>query len=242
MVHEIHLELVDSTNTYAQKHCGAFPKNQITCVTAEEQSAGRGRYQRRWISPRGVNLYATFYFSLPLHTAHLISLSQVMAHSLAQLLIAEGFDPKIKWPNDIQLNGKKVSGILTETQFGQESIDLFIGVGLNVNLDAAAAKKIDQPATSLFIETGKQWDKTALLHKLGMRFSLDLELFKQSGFSPFLKAFDRLLALKGDLIRVYDGNQEWVGVCHSINNEGQLNLLLSNGALHPIFTGDILPT
>src|SRR5579872_3829888 len=89
-MHEIQLDVIDSTNTYAKQHAASFPKDQITCVTAEEQTAGRGRYDRKWVSPKGVNIYATFYFTLPANTLDIVSLSQVMAYSLSSLLLQEG--------------------------------------------------------------------------------------------------------------------------------------------------------
>jgi BirA family biotin operon repressor/biotin-[acetyl-CoA-carboxylase] ligase len=239
MMHEIQLEQIDSTNTYAKHHCASFPKDQITCVTAEEQTAGRGRYDRKWISPKGVNIYATFYFRLPVNTLDLVSLSQVMAYSLASLLVKEGLKPKIKWPNDIQLNGKKVSGILAETQFNRDFVEIFLGVGINVNLDAESAGKIDQPATSLLIETGKKWDKMGFLHKLQKQFTGDLEKFKKEGFAPFYKEFDRWLALKGETVRCFDGKKVWVGICHSLTKDGQLNLLLPDQTMHKVLSGDI---
>lgn len=238
-MHEIHLDLVDSTNTYAKHHAGSFPKERITCVTAEEQTAGRGRYQRKWVSPKGVNIYATFYFTLPLNTPDLVSLSQLMAYSLATLLVQEGFKPKIKWPNDIQLSGKKVSGILTETEFSRDFVQIYLGIGINVNLDEVSAGQIDQPATSLLIETGKKWDKSGFLHKLQKQFEKDLGKFKLEGFAPFFKEFDHLLAFKGETVRCYDGKKEWVGICHSLTQDGQLNLLLPDKTLHTVLSGEI---
>ena len=132
---EIHLDTIDSTNTYAKRECHRFAPDQITCITAEMQTAGRGRFQRKWLSPKGVNLYTTFYFRLPPQTLHLTSLAQVMAFTLASLLIEEKLHPKIKWPNDLMLNGKKIGGILCETTFHPDFIDIFLGVGLNVNME-----------------------------------------------------------------------------------------------------------
>lgn len=240
-MHEIHLNAVDSTNTYAKQHSSEFPKGKITCITAEEQTAGRGRYQRKWISPKGEGLYATFYFTLPLNTLHLISLSQMMAYSLASLLQLEGFQPQIKWPNDVRLNGKKVSGILCETQFNKDFVEIFLGVGINVNLDAENAAQIDQPATSLFLETGKKWDKEAVLKKLQAQFIKDLERFKKGGFTPFHKEFESRLALKGETVRCFDGKKTWVGICHSLTDDGQLNLLLPDKTFHKVLSGDIKP-
>ena len=236
---EIHLDSVDSTNSYAKKHGASFDPNKITCVAAEEQTAGRGRYQRTWVSPRGVNLYATFYFRLPVNTLHLVSLAQLMAHSFAEILIREGLHPKIKWPNDIQLRGKKVSGILCETVFHQDFVEMVLGIGVNVNMEADALAKIDQPATSLMNETKGLWDKKSLLKKLGKQFAGDLERFKKEGFKPFHGPFEKLLAYKGETVRCFDGKKEWVGICHSLTHDGQLNLVLSDKSIHTVLSGDI---
>lgn len=236
-MHEIRLDSIDSTNSYARKHYQTFPADQITCITAEEQTAGRGRYQRKWISPPGVNIYATFYFRLPVDTLHLTSLAQVMAFSFASLLLKEGLHPKIKWPNDIQLSGKKLSGVLCETAFQKEVVDIFLGIGINVNLEET--KEIDQPATSLFIETGKKWDKEVLLKKLQKQFVEDLEKFKLHGFTAFHSQFENLLSSKGQTVRCFDGKKEWVGMVHSLTFDGQLNLLLPDKSIHTITSGDI---
>ncbi|HSX25607.1 MAG TPA: biotin--[acetyl-CoA-carboxylase] ligase [Chlamydiales bacterium] len=239
MIIDIHLDQIDSTNTYAKKQCQTFAKDQITCITAEEQTAGRGRYQRNWVSPRGVNIYATFYFTLPADTLHLVSLAQVMAYSLAMVLIKEGLHPKIKWPNDIRLNGKKVSGVLCETAFHGKEVEIFLGIGINVNMDEEKLRQIDQPATSLKVETGHTWDRAALLKKLQKQFLADLEAFKKGGFTPFHSQFENLLAYKGETVRCFDGKKEWIGVCHSLTNDGQLNLFLPDGSIQTILSGDI---
>ncbi len=236
---EIHLNTIDSTNTYAKTHAENFAADKITCITAEEQTAGRGRYQRKWTSPRGVNLYTTFYFCLPISTLHLISLAQVMAYSLTALLLREGLDPKIKWPNDIQLHGKKVSGILCETIFRSKDVQIILGIGINVNMSPEALATIDQPATSLKNETHREWDRKDLLKKLQKQFVSDLETFKEKGFAPFHDLFEKRLALKGQTIRCFDGKKEWVGICHSVSSDGQLNLLLENQTLHTLRSGDI---
>lgn len=237
---EIHLDTIDSTNTYAKKHAATLSKTEMTCITAEEQTAGRGRYQRKWVSPRGVNIYATFCFRLPSKTLHLGSIAQVMACSFATLLLHEGFHPKIKWPNDLYLNGKKLSGILCETLFSANEVEVFLGIGINVNMAAEIAASIDQPATSLMIETGKKWDKGDVLKKLQKQFTQDLHKFKSQGFAPFHAQFEKLLAFKGETVRCFDGQTTWTGICQSITDDGQLILLMPDKTLHVVISGDIL--
>lgn len=236
---EIHLDTVDSTNAYAKTHGASFAPDKITCITAEEQTAGRGRYQRKWVSPRGVNLYATFYFRMPVNTLHLTSLGQLITFSFASVLTHEGLHPKIKWPNDVQLHGKKVAGALCETVFHQHFVEIILGIGINVNMEAKDLAAIDQPATSLKQQTNRSWEKKEVLKKLMKEFSSDLETFKRGGFTPFRSAFENLLAHKGQKVRCFDGKKEWVGICHSLTNEGQLNLLLPDQQIHTVLAGDI---
>ncbi len=238
-MHEVHFKTIDSTNTYAKQHANSFAPDQITCITADEQTAGRGRFQNQWISPPGVNLYATFYFKLPSNTLHLSCLAELLALSFASLLEREGLQPKIKWPNDIQLSGKKLSGILCETAFQAKTVDIFLGIGVNVNMDQEALSHIDQAATSLQQETGKQWDRKTLLKDLQKQFINDLEIFQKKGFTPFHNLFEKFLAYKGETVRCFDGTHEWVGICHSITPDGQLTLLLPNQIFHTLLSGEI---
>ena len=235
----LHFNTIDSTNTYAKAHAKTFDPKKITCITADEQTAGRGRFQREWKSPKGVNLYATFCFQLPLQTLHLNSLAQLMAASLAALLIKEGLHPKIKWPNDIQLNNKKLSGILCETSFQNGIAQIFLGIGINVNMEPSDLNEIDQPATSLKQETHRSWNRPELLEKLQKQFLHDLSLFKSKGFTPFHSLFENLLAHKGEQIRCFDGKKTWVGICHSLTMDGQLNIYLPDKSMHTITSGDI---
>jgi len=233
-MHEIHFESIDSTSTYAKTYGNAFPSDQITCITADEQTAGHGRFNRPWASPKGVNIYASFYFRLPQNTKHLTSLAQVMTSSMAAVLTH--LNPKIKWPNDIQLNGKKVCGVLCELTFQGEEVIAILGVGVNVNMEMSDLQKIDKPATSLKAVTGHTWDQAELLKKLQKQFENDLEKFKKEGFDPFHDFFERSLCYKGEEIRCFDGKKEWVGTYHSLNEDGGLNIRLPDQTIHTIYT------
>ncbi len=235
----IRLDSVDSTNTYAKQHAASFSPHEIICITADAQTAGRGRFGRPWLSPKGANIYATFSFRLPLQTMHLTSLGQVMAATVANLLVNEHLHPQIKWPNDVQLSGKKLAGVLCETEFHRDAVQVFLGVGINVNMELRELQTIDQPATSLQAETGHAWDKEALLQKLQKQFAVDLEKFKNGGFAPFHHLFENLLAHKGEVIRCFDGKKTWEGICHSVTNDGQLNLYLGDKTMHTVTAGDV---
>ena len=237
---ELHFESIDSTNAYAKRELHSFAKNKLICITADEQSAGRGRYQRKWISPKGVNLYVTFCFALTQPIPDLSCLAEIMAYSFSHLLLEDGLHPKIKWPNDVQLNGKKVSGILSEIVFEGSLVFVILGIGINVNMEKTDLDQIDQPATSLKAEMGHAMDRQMLLKRLQKQFEADLDRFKKNGFTPFHSEIEHLLAYKGEPIRCFDGVKEWQGICHSLTADGRLNLLLPNGQIHTLLSGDII--
>ncbi len=234
-MHEIELDRIDSTNTYAKIHAPSFPPNTITCITANEQTAGRGRFGRPWLSPKDQNIYATFSFSLPTSG----SLAQLMAASLIAVLRTLGLSPLLKWPNDVLLNGKKLAGHLCETYTQSQITQIILGVGININMDAQTAAQIDQPVTSLFLETGILWDRRKILKDLQHQFEKDLDQFEREGLLPFCALLNETLAYKGEKIILREKDQTITGICHSIAPNGQLNLLQDNNTIHTLFSGDL---
>jgi BirA family biotin operon repressor/biotin-[acetyl-CoA-carboxylase] ligase len=186
-----------------------------------------------------MNLYATFYFKHKGQNSALSTLAQVMATSLASLLLQEGFSPQIKWPNDVLLRRKKVAGILCELLFDQEFVEVLLGVGVNLNMEAEDSAKISQPVTSLKMETGKTWKRDLFLQKLGAQFEKDVASFFEQGFAPFRPFFESLWIHRGEALQCFDGTKTWEGVGHSITDQGQLCLKLADGSLHTFSSGDV---
>jgi BirA family transcriptional regulator, biotin operon repressor / biotin---[acetyl-CoA-carboxylase] ligase len=238
-IHFIHFDMIDSTNTWAKKNASTLDQNELTCITALEQTAGRGRFDRKWISPKGQNIYATLYFSLPLRCPYIANLGQILSLSCITVLKKKGFQPQIKWPNDILLSGKKVAGILCETICFEERIGIALGIGINVNMQQDLLETIDQPATSLAQLSGQTWTLEQILEPILEQFIHDLELLESQGFEPFRQTYEELLAFKGKTITCHDGDKILKGICHSVNAEGRLNLLLEDGSLRTISAGEI---
>ncbi len=239
-IHYVHLDSIDSTNNWVKSHLSEL--SSLTCVTAQEQTAGRGRFKRRWISPRGENIYATLYLTVPLGSGYISNLGQIMAFACAKVLRGIGFEAKVKWPNDVLIQGKKIAGILTETVTRvskSEDIAVIIGIGINVNMEAASLEAIDIPATSLLQLSQKKWDLQELTELVMNHFLQDLELLKKSGFAPFQAPFESLLAYKGQEITCRDGTQTIKGICHSITKDGRLQLLLPSGEIKLLMSGEV---
>lgn len=238
-IYYIHFDTIDSTNTWTKKNAATLDPNQLTCVTALEQTAGRGRFYRKWISPKGQNIYATLYFCIPRNSPYIINLGQILSLSCIAVLRKKGFDPKIKWPNDILLDGKKVAGILCETVSFEDKIGVVLGVGINVNMPQDLLDTIDQPATSLAQLSGQTWTLEQIIEPVLKQFIKDLDLLENQGFEPFRTLYDECLAFKGETISCHDGIKTVKGVCHSVNSDGRLNLLLPNAEVVLLSAGEI---
>ncbi|MBS0603469.1 MAG: biotin--[acetyl-CoA-carboxylase] ligase [Verrucomicrobia bacterium] len=238
-IYYIHFDTIDSTNTWTKKNASTLDQNQLTCVTALEQTAGRGRFYRKWISPKGQNIYATLYFCLPRGCPQIINLGQILSLSCIAVLKKKGFSPQVKWPNDILLDGKKVAGILCETVSFEDRIGIVLGIGINVNMSPELLDMIDQPATSLSQLSGQTWTLEQIIEPVLKQFIKDLETLQEKGFEPFRATYEDLLAFKGSPISCNDGLKTVKGVCHSINSDGRLNLLLPDGKLTTLSAGEL---
>lgn len=175
----IHFPRLSSTNDWAKAECVTFPRDQITLVTADLQTEGRGQYGRRWHSPEENNLYATFSFFTSPDPGKGILFIHLLAAALIELLHKEGVFCTLKPPNDLLIQNKKVAGILCETKLlsGHEEAHccFLLGIGVNLNMSNATLETIDQPATSLQQVTGRGWLREPLLYALCTTFSEKLQ-------------------------------------------------------------------
>jgi BirA family biotin operon repressor/biotin-[acetyl-CoA-carboxylase] ligase len=133
-------------------------------AVAEEQTEGRGRLGRQWLSPPGTSLLVSILLRPPVESRALPELSVVAGRACAEAIgSVTGLAPEIKLPNDVLLGGRKVAGILAEAREGR----VVLGIGINVNVprDALPAE-VARPATSLLVETGSEVDRAELLVQL----------------------------------------------------------------------------
>lgn len=236
-----HFTLLDSTNTWAKHNAGLFQPEKITLVTAEEQTAGRGRFQRKWESPPGQNVYASFCFFMEKYSSSIGNIPQVLALSAIQTLTSLGFTAHLKWPNDVLLNNKKIAGILCETIIVDERLCVIVGIGVNINMPLELLEKIDRPATSLLAESQKTFALEAVILSLQKHFLANMAIFFERGFAAFLDDYRQLLMHKeGDKISFHANQTVWEGFFHSIDSQGALNLTLENNLIRKFMAGEIL--
>lgn len=205
LVHQ-HFERVDSTQVQARLLVNLLPHDTWVILSAEEQTAGQGTHNRRWISPPRVNLYATFLFSLP-RDERMPRIFQVAAIAVARTLQEFGLQPQIKWPNDVLLNRKKACGILCELMTHAEDPHRYTclaGIGLNINMEKELCDSLDQPVTSMFVESGKTFSIHDVTTRVFHRLQDCVNQFCQPGndLSPFFAELDRMLAFKGETVSI----------------------------------------
>lgn len=171
-----HLSMIDSTNDWAKRNLNLLDHTSISLVTADAQSAGRGRFGRTWYSPEHQNIYATFVQFIDEATLDQAKLVQTLATITQKVLANQGIRVSVKWPNDLFIGRKKVAGILLETvPCTGNRVACLMGIGLNVNMPKDELAKLDQPATSLLVESNTFWDKDLLINALVDKVSQELK-------------------------------------------------------------------
>lgn len=237
-IERYHLSVIDSTNNWVKTHIDEFDPRVLTLVTADEQTAGRGRLKRQWISPSKVNFYGTFAFFSDKAQSNI---SQLMAISAVEVLRELGFEVKCKWPNDLILGNKKVGGILCETFHGRHGLGVAVGIGINVNMPKQLLEGIDQPATSLLVEGGAEQPIQWIIDSLAKQFNEDLDLFSRKGFTPFFERYRQMLIHQPEqTIRFHDNQITWEGLFHNLNPDGSISILISSGELKTFFSGEVV--
>jgi BirA family transcriptional regulator, biotin operon repressor / biotin---[acetyl-CoA-carboxylase] ligase len=210
-------------------------------VIAETQTAGRGRRGRAWASPAGKNLYLSVILRPELPPQRAPELTLVAAVALAQTIADSGLEPKIKWPNDIQLGGKKVAGILTELSSEPERVH-FVVLGLGVNLNAEPGDfppEVAELATSLAVARGVSVPRALFTAALCTRLEQWLEVHAQEGFSPVRAAWKGLSATLGQDVLVRTERDELRGIAEDVDESGALLVRDAKGTLHQVLAGDV---
>ena len=220
---------------------GDLPWN--TTVVASTQTAGRGRYDRRWSSPDLGGLYLTTWIRHDRTPEGAANLSQGTALGLAHLCRELGISgARLKWPNDLLIDGKKSAGILAECFSGSQGIGIAVGVGINVNTSPEVLAQVGQPATSLALEVGRSLDLEGVLKDfLGLWSLVDIEL-ATGGFPAIAPSYRSFSDLPGRVFRHSTGTGEQFVRVEGISDEGALVVVsLSGGAPWTVWGGELLP-
>lgn len=236
----IHLEQIDSTNTEARRQAMQGIAEGLV-ITAEKQTAGKGRRGRSWESPEGENLYFSMLLrpEVPIDKTPMLTL--IMALSVAKAVNKFcGLDPLIKWPNDLVLSGKKICGILTEMHMSESQIeDVIVGTGINVNQELFSSELVDK-ATSLLLESNRKLDKKQLLEVVLVEFAMLYETFLEVQDLSFIQEeYNGRLVNRNKEVLVLEPGNEYQAVARGINSKGELLVVKEDGSEEAVYAGEV---
>lgn len=229
----IHFEEIDSTNNYLKEHCSSLAHGTI--VTADRQTAGRGRFNRKWESQEG-----GLYFSLlikPQQTDFWPNFTQLMGLALCRAIEKLYPHTYLKWPNDVLADGKKLCGILSEGVLSGGKLEGMI-IGTGVNVGQKTLPDVGQPATSLYM-LGVQADKQLLLNDIMQYFWQDYPAVEAQGFAAICEPYKKRFPFIGKEISVKNGEKPLFGTVRDVSERGTLLLATASGQ-EEIYIGDLI--
>ena len=235
----LRFDRVSSTMDAAREQADS---DQPVTVVASEQTAGRGRFDRSWVSPPDGGLYLTVRipWTRPIPQAPLVSIGAALA--LARVAAGIGCrDIVLKWPNDLLVGGRKAAGILAEMTSGTTRSSLLVGVGINVSIPASTLASVGQPAISLSEACGCALDAEQILSEfLGAWSELDSTL-ETLGFAPLAREFRSRTDLPGRRFLLSSGSDRRAIQVRDIGDDGSLEVEdVATGAVEHVFGGELL--
>ena len=239
-----YFEEIDSTQNFAEQ-IALDEKENGTIVIAEKQTAGKGRLDRKWTSPKG-----GIWFSLIIHPKFDVSTSTLVpiagAVALAKAIKNTlNIDVSVKWPNDITLNGKKVAGMLVDASFQANNIDyLILGIGINFDIDAKKIeKRLSKSANFYGVNSLRKKDDSTppkiLLKEFLVQFEKILIQLNKGEKAKIVKEWTKKADKIGKKISINTSDGKISGVAQGIDNDGALKLKTSKG-IKKIFVGDVV--
>ena len=236
----IHYDLIDSTNIKAKE----LAKDNCphgTLIVAEKQSGGNGRFKRAWNSPAG-GLWFTLVLRPHIPTSEAPKITQIAAACIYKTFNNFNINTKIKWPNDIYLNGKKLCGILGEMNCDMDSINyLVIGIGMNLNLDISVLDEdVQKTATSLKDEYHKDFDRNAILAEFLNCFEMEYDTFSNNlDLKETIEICRNHSNIWGKQAKLITYNKEEIVTCISLSDEGNLIIKDAQGNKMTVLSGEI---
>ena len=231
----------DSTNEVAFR-LAEEEAEEGTVVVAEAQRRGKGRLGRRWESPAGVNLYCSIILRPPVLPVRAPQLTFLSAVAVARAVAATtSLTPFIKWPNDVLVNDRKVAGLLNEMSAETEKVNFIIlGIGVNLNMRREQfPADLRHPATSLFLEQGREVSRLAFVRALLEAIDALYETYLHFGNEPVRKEWLALSNVLGRRVRVSFQESETVGVAEGIDEDGALLVQCADGSVERVLAGDV---
>jgi BirA family transcriptional regulator, biotin operon repressor / biotin---[acetyl-CoA-carboxylase] ligase len=233
------LDSIDSTQTEAQRLAAAGAP-EGTVVTARHQRAGRGQRGHEWWDDPGESLLVSVLLRPSASPAAAPQLSLVAGLAVADALATAGLAARIRWPNDLLVDDRKVCGILAEAASGRAGADgaaglqhVILGIGMNLNQTRFPPALADR-ATSLRLVTGRVHDRDAMLSALLAQLERRYAMWQTGGFAALRSAWLGHARLPGQIVRLPDGT---LGAGEDVRDDGVLLARAADGRLVPVVSG-----
>jgi BirA family biotin operon repressor/biotin-[acetyl-CoA-carboxylase] ligase len=237
----IHFDTIDSTNIKA-KELAASGESDGTVVISEEQTAGKGRLGRQWVSPKGKGIWMSIILRPDIDPVHASKVTLIGAAAVFNALKNLNISALIKWPNDLVINNKKACGILTEMSAELNKIHyLIMGIGINVNIDEEDfPSEMRDIATSLKSSFGKIVDRKALIADILNNFELlYTDFIQSSSIESSVEICRKNSIFIGKEVRIIKFDKEVIAKAIDLDSEGQLVIQHSDGKIETVFSGEI---
>ena len=197
--------------------------SELSIHLTEQQEAGKGRNGKKWVSPKGKNIYLSLGWKSPLKYSELDGLSLSVGSVLATVLNKKANNSiKIKWPNDLMVDQKKISGILIETMDIEGQVGIVIGIGINVHMSREDGKDIDQSWIALDEASRDINDRNLLVAMLLNELFKLIKIFPKEGFKAFKSEFESLDLLNGKVCKVTSEDTDKVVEVIGVSDSGEL--------------------
>ncbi|MBI2486979.1 MAG: biotin--[acetyl-CoA-carboxylase] ligase [Deltaproteobacteria bacterium] len=237
-------EEVGSTNDVAFE----LARNGVsdgTIVIADSQTKGRGRLQRKWISPSGLNLYISVIFRPTIQIKDTPLFTLITSIALAETIKNNGAEPSIRWPNDILIDRKKAAGVLTEMQPRGERVDfVVVGIGVNLNMTREIMERemeeIAETATSIREATGYEIDRSKFTAELINELQIWYQKFQKEGRNRIIQEWTERWGAINRRVQVKFDENAVEGIASGIDENGYLVLKKDDGTYETIVAGDVI--
>jgi BirA family transcriptional regulator, biotin operon repressor / biotin---[acetyl-CoA-carboxylase] ligase len=232
-------DTLDSTNTEAIKQA-KLGADEGVCVVARQQTAGRGRHGRTWVSERDAGLYFSIILRPKIEAKFLPLITLMAAAATYDTLVELGIAPDIKWVNDILVNEKKIAGILAETTETAEGVAVVVGIGINLR-SINFPPEIADRATSIENETASDVTSKTLSKRLAENLVRSYEVLTSAGGPANIRESWRRRSsyFSGKSVRVATGNKTVTGITDGLEDNGALRVRQDDGTIAIIQTGDV---
>lgn len=234
----VYYEKIDSTNTLAKKLANEGAA-EGTVVVAEEQSGGRGRLNRTFLSPFAQGLWFSIILRPPFLPMEVSKMTLLAAVAITKAMRKQGLDCGIKWPNDILANGKKLVGILTELNASMEKINyLVMGIGINTGITKKILPRDLKKTVTSFVMENVPVDRTQLLRDILCEMEHCYFLAQRDGFAPILDEWKSLSCMLGSSVEITMPDRSFSGQAIDLDENGNLLVQTENG-IERVLAGDV---